>query len=113
MPDSGTAQTSMTKAKQSRQLEGPICGVIMPISATANLSEQHWQNLQTLLHRAIAAAGFSPRNVWESTSTDRISERIIGNIFQVPIAVADISDLNPNVMLELGLRLASKKPTIV
>lgn len=36
-----------------------------------------------------------------------------GTSFDVPIAVADISDLNPNVMLELGLRLASKKPTVV
>lgn len=27
--------------------------------------------------------------------------------------IADITDLNPNVMVELGLRLASKKPTIV
>jgi hypothetical protein len=85
----------------------------MPISETASHSEPHWQNVQTLLHRAISLAGFDPRNVWESTATDRISERIIGNIFQVPIAVADITDLNPNVMLELGLRLASKKPTVV
>ena len=93
--------------------ERPVCGVIMPISETATHSEPHWQNVQTLLHRAISLAGFEPRNVWESTATDRISERIIGNIFQVPIAVADITDLNPNVMLELGLRLAPKKPTIV
>ena len=55
----------------------------------------------------------APRNVWESTTSDRISERINGSIFEVPIAVADISDLNPNVMLELGLWLASKKPTVV
>lgn len=91
----------------------PICGVIMPISATVNHSEQHWLDVQTLLHRVIENAGFEAKNVWESVLTDRVSERIIGNIFQVPIAVADISDLNPNVMLELGLRLASKKPTIV
>lgn len=89
------------------------CGVIMPISATATYSEEHWRQVQTLIHRGIAGAGFVPRNVWESTTSDRISERIIGSIFEVPVAVADISDLNPNVMLELGLRLASKKPTIV
>ena len=91
----------------------PECGVIMPISATATHPETHWRDVQLLLHRAIADAGFIPRNVWENTSTDRVSERIIGNLFKVPIAIADISDLNPNVMLELGLRLASKKPTLV
>ena len=91
----------------------PDCGIIMPISATVTHSEQHWREVQILLHRAVSDAGFSPRNVWESSTTDRVSERIIGNIFNFPLAVADVSDLNPNVMFELGLRLASKKPTIV
>lgn len=90
-----------------------ICGVIMPISATENHTDEQWIAIQTLVHRGISLAGFTPQNVWENISTDRISERIIGNIFNFPLAVADISDLNPNVMLELGLRLASKKPTIV
>ncbi len=58
-------------------------------------------------------AGFNPQNVWEGAANDRISERIVANIFELPIVVADISDQNPNVMLELGLRLSSKKPTIV
>lgn len=51
-------------------------------------------------------------NVWSGELIDRVSERIVGNIFSQDIVVADISDLNPNVMLELGLRLASKKPTV-
>ncbi len=85
----------------------------MPISATSNHSEQHWGEVQTLIHRAIRNAGFDPVNVWENEVVDRISERIVGNIFSHDIAVADISDLNPNVMLELGLRLSSKKPTVV
>jgi hypothetical protein len=109
-------RTSSRKASSSddeRQQEAALCGVIMPISETASHTEVHWQAVQTLLHRAIAAAGFTPKNVWESTATDRISERIIGNIFQMPLVVADITDQNPNVMLELGLRLASKKPTVV
>lgn len=88
-------------------------GLIMPISSTANHSERHWADIQTLLHRGIASAGFKPVNVWENSSTDRVSERIVANIFENSVVVADISDLNPNVMLELGMRLASKKPTIV
>lgn len=101
---------SEAKSAASGKVE---CGVIMPISATASHSEEHWAEVQTLLHRGIDQAGFSPRNVWESSTNDRISERIIGNIFRFPLAVADVSDLNPNVMFELGLRLSSKKPTIV
>jgi len=85
----------------------------MPISATANHDETHWKDVLKLLHRSIESAGFDPVNVWESSTGDRISERIIGNIFDLEIAIVDISDLNPNVMFELGLRLSSKKPTIV
>ncbi|WP_156356230.1 hypothetical protein [Sphingomonas sp. Leaf22] len=91
----------------------PTCGVIMPISRTANHSAEHWTAVQTLLHRCIREAGFIPVNAWRDTVNDRVSERIIGNIFKFPIFVVDISDLNPNVMFELGLRLASKKPTVV
>jgi hypothetical protein len=100
-------------SKSSQEKTEPICGIIMPISTTANRSESHWADMQKILHRAISQAGFDVRNVWESSSTDRISERIVGNIFNFPIVVADISDQNPNVMLELGLRLSSKKPTVV
>ncbi len=85
----------------------------MPISATVTYSEKRWTHVQQLLHRAIKDAGLAPQNVWENTKADRVSERIIGNIFDVDVAIADVTDQNPNVMLELGLRLASRKPTIV
>jgi hypothetical protein len=104
---------SDTEAAPAESLsEAPSCGLIMPISATENHDEKHWAAVQTLLHRGIRAAGLTPANVWEGVN-DRISKRIVGNIFRQDIVVADISDLNPNVMLELGLRLASKKPTVV
>ncbi len=92
--------------------DAPVCGLIMPISATENHDEKHWAAVQTLLHRGIRKAGLQPANVWEGVN-DRISKRIVSNIFRQDIVVADISDLNPNVMLELGLRLASKKPTVI
>ncbi len=91
----------------------PICGLVMPISSTVTFAEPHWAKVQRLLHRAIKLAGFEPANVWENSTKDRISERIIANIFEHDMVVVDISDFNPNVMLELGLRLASKKPTTV
>lgn len=113
------AQSASTAIVERKRISPPLvgtgakCGLIMPISATANQSEAHWKDVLKLLHRSVAAAGFEPVNVWESSSGDRISERIIGNIFDLGLAIVDISDLNPNVMFELGLRLSSKKPTIV
>lgn len=89
-----------------------VCGVVMPISATKNRTAGHWERVQQLLHRVIRAAGCHPQNVWEGGATDRITPRILKNLFAAPILVCDISELNPNVMLELGMRLTSKKPTI-
>lgn len=89
------------------------CGIIMPISATTSHDASHWADVQELLHRAVRMAELEPKNVWAGSAIDRITPRILSNLFSVPIAVCDISDLNPNVMLELGMRLTSKKPTIV
>lgn len=110
----GKEITSDSKALTADDLapDAPACGLIMPISATDNHNEKHWAAVQTLLHRGIRKAGLQPANVWEGVN-DRISKRIVSNIFRQDIVVADISDLNPNVMLELGLRLASKKPTVI
>jgi hypothetical protein len=85
----------------------------MPISATQFHDGAYWSSIERLLHRAIAMANLMPVNVWSGSANDRISERIIGNIFKHRIVIADISDLNPNVMLELGLRLSSKMPTVI
>jgi hypothetical protein len=42
-----------------------------------------------------------------------IQKRIIQNIYSNPIIVCDVSGKNPNVMFELGMRLAFDKPTII
>lgn len=106
------AKEQNSAIEETAKADVPVCGLIMPISATENHDEKHWAAVQTLLHRGIRSAGLTPANVWEGVN-DRISKRIVSNIFRQDIVVADISDLNPNVMLELGLRLASKKPTVV
>lgn len=92
------------------------CGIVMPISATASNDAQHWRSVLSLIERTISSIDdieivTSP--VWKGENNDRISERIIGNIFSSDIVIADISDLNPNVMIEVGFRLSSKKPTII
>lgn len=107
------ADTVIPENTSDDSIVGQPCGLIMPISATSSHEKSHWDSMLELLGRAIANAGYLPRPVWINSSTDRVSERIIGNIFDHPIVIADITDLNPNVMFELGLRLASRKPTVV
>jgi uncharacterized protein YkvS len=89
------------------------CGIVMPISAMDNCSESHWTEVLGILHEAIADAGFVGNLVSSANEVGIIHERIIRNLYHNPIVICDVSLKNPNVMFELGLRLAFDKPTII
>lgn len=91
-----------------------ICGIVMPISKSDDShTTEHWLKVQHILAEAIAAAGCKPQPVWEGGSADIIQEKILKNLFENPIVVCDLSTRNPNVMLEVGMRLTTKKPTLL
>lgn len=89
------------------------CGIIMPISAMDNYSEAHWMEVRRILSTSIKKAGFESKIVSEADDIGVIHKRIVQNLYDNPIVVCDISGRNPNVMFELGLRLAFDKPTII
>lgn len=93
--------------------ETPICGVVMPISAINGRSADHWAEVKSILEDAIKAAGFEARLVSDADESGVIQKRIIQNLYSNAVVVCDVSGKNPNVMFELGLRLAFDKPTIV
>lgn len=91
----------------------PTCGLIMPISTIDDCGEGHWKDVQTILSGAILAAKFQPRIVSDANDVGVIQGRIIQNLYNDPIVVCDVSCKNPNVMFELGMRLAFDKPTVI
>lgn len=93
--------------------ETPLCGVVLPISAIEDCSEAHWTEVLSILTQAIEAAGFEANVVSNSDEVGVIHKRIIQNLYDNPVVVVDVSAKNPNVMFELGMRLAFDKPTIV
>ncbi len=103
----------MAKASNEAKDSTEICGILMPIADYLDYSEKHWADVRDIIERAAKDAGLNPNPVWESADTDIIQGRIIRNLYNYPVAVCDISGLNPNVMFELGLRLAFKKPVII
>lgn len=90
-----------------------ICGIIMPISAIDGCSESHWTEVQDILMESIEVAGFQGNLVSNADDVGIIHKRIIQNLYDNPIVVCDVSGKNPNVMFELGMRLAFDKPTII
>jgi hypothetical protein len=91
----------------------PVCGIAMPISGDGSYSDEHWRRVQRILVKAVERAEMTPRLIWENPEVDVIVSRILQNIYECDVLVCDVSGLNPNVMLELGLRLSTKRPTIV
>jgi hypothetical protein len=85
----------------------------MPISLTDGCGEAHWLEVKAILTEAIDKAGFKAELVSSGDESGIIQKRIIQNLYENPIVVCDVSGKNPNVMFELGLRLAFDKPTIV
>ena len=90
-----------------------VCGLVMPISALDGLPETHWAEVLVILSDAIERAGFVPNLVSNADDVGIIQKRIIQNLYDNPIVVCDVSGKNPNVMFELGMRLAFDKPTII
>lgn len=104
-------QKQLTEGTKSE--EKPVCGIIMPISATPECLASHWQEVKGILVDAIQDAGLTPNLVSDANDSGVIQKRIVQNIYDNEIIICDVSCKNPNVMFELGLRLAFDKPTII
>lgn len=93
------------------------CGIIMPISkqrlGMIEYSEEYWASMMVFLAEVIETAGFEPVKVWEAQGNASITPRILSNIRDLPLAICVISSFNPNVMMELGMRLIANKPVLV
>lgn len=108
------AASTPAKNEESKQRhDANRCGIIMPISAMGDYEAPHWFEVLQILKRAIKDAELEPVEVWIDQETDIIQRRIVTNIYKLPIAVCVSSGLNPNVMLELGMRLAFGKATVI
>jgi len=90
-----------------------VCGIVMPISEIDGCNKSHWAEVLEIITESIEAAGFSANLVSNADEVGIIHKRIIQNLYDNPIVVCDVSGKNPNVMFELGIRLAFDKPTII
>lgn len=89
------------------------CGVVMPISEIDGCSEAHWLDVKEIVFETIESIDFEASLVSEADEVGIIQKRIIQNLYENPVVVCDVSGKNPNVMFELGIRLAFDKPTII
>lgn len=93
--------------------EKKICGIVMPISECDGRSSAHWADVLSIIKNAATTAGFDARLVSETFETNLIHKEILRNIYEDDVIVCDVSGRNPNVFFELGIRMATQKPTVV
>jgi len=94
--------------------EKPItCGLVMPISATDGIAASHWGDVKSIIMEAIDPTGYKVSMVSDADDVGVIHKRIVQRVYDDDIIVCDVSTRNPNVMLELGMRLAFDKPAIL
>ena len=91
----------------------PVCGIVMPISSMENYSAEHWGDVLNILRETIGSAGFEPNLVSDADDVGIIQKTIVQNLYNNDIVICDVSGKNPNVMFELGMRLAFDKPTLI
>lgn len=92
------------------------CGIVMPISASDGYSAEHWIDVKSIIVEAVEnidEVDFTARLVSEADDIGVIQKRIVHGVYGSDVVVCDVSGKNPNVMFELGLRLAFDKPTII
>lgn len=104
------AKTEKTNKKEETK---PICGIIMPISPIDGCNTEHWSEIQSILKGVAKDCGFEPNLVSDADEIGIIQKRIIQNIYSNDIVICDVSGKNPNVMFELGMRLAFDKATVI
>jgi hypothetical protein len=92
--------------------ERPVCFVAMPFSektdeyATGFFTEV----FASLFKPAIEAAGFEATTA-KRQGSDVIQATIVNDLLDADLVLCDLTEHNPNVLFELGLRIAQKRPT--
>lgn len=91
-------------------------GLVMPIAPIDGCSAEHWIDVKRIITESLASLSeyaCDPKIVSEGNSVGLIHKRIVEGLYTSDIVICDVSCKNPNVMFELGMRLAFDKPTVI
>ena len=90
---------------------GKLCFIAMPFTEReeAHASGFFDEVLESLIVPAATAAGFTVRSA-NRQGSDVIQSTIINDLLDADLVVADLTEHNPNVLFELGMRMAVDKP---
>ncbi len=115
-PASAGQEVSVTVATATKSSNGdsPTCFVIMPFTERHDDHPPGFfsEALLQLLTPAAAEAGFDVRTA-KRQGSDVIQSTIVNDLLDADLVLADLTEHNPNVLFELGMRMAEDKPVVL
>lgn len=92
------------------------CGLVMPIAGFDAYTAEHWLEVKEIIIESIKSIegyDFDVKLVSDADDISIIQKRIVQSLYDSDIIVCDVSGKNPNVMFELGMRLAFDKSVVI
>jgi CheY-like chemotaxis protein len=90
------------------------CFVIMPFSSSKSCKEEEWTEIfNEHIKPAVEGAGFGYKCRRSRALCGNIIETILDDLNSADIVIADLTDRNPNVFYELGVRHALRGATVL
>ncbi|HDY8144728.1 hypothetical protein [Vibrio vulnificus] len=103
--------TSTTESNEENTRKVTI-GVAMPMSPMGECGKEHWEEVFKIIQTSFDDK-YEVAIVSKSNEMTVIQDAIVNNLYRNDIVICDVSCGNPNVMFELGMRLAFDKPTLI
>lgn len=103
-----------TVAAPSAATGAPVCFVIMPFVERDDRYPAGFfsEVLGALFTPAIVGAGLQVRTA-KRQGSDVIQSTIVKELLAADLVLADLTEHNPNVLFELGMRMATDKPVVL
>ncbi|EFK06479.1 response regulator receiver domain protein [delta proteobacterium NaphS2] len=101
-------------ARMEKAPKEKLCFVIMPFSTTKSCTQDEWTEVfEKLIQPAIENSGFGFRCIRSNPIQGSIIEDILDQLNRADLVLADLTDRNPNVFYELGVRHTLRDSTIL
>ncbi|GAI24788.1 unnamed protein product [marine sediment metagenome] len=90
------------------------CFVIMPVSKTCSCTKQEWTSIfNEMIRPAVTGSRLSFTCERAKPRTGSFIRDILNELNTADVVIADLTDMNPNVYYELGVRHTLRNRTIL